>query len=166
MSPFVSYCIKKEKHFNVFFLYDSLCNTQNYKHSLAHIYFAASLYYKLQAVDIKHQCNAAQLTSSSLSALALLFENLTSVRVNTWAQMFSAKAQIDSFQSSLFPHKPMRSFHKKWFIFHTVIIIMYSSSEKFCFCRSHTDKFTKLPCSLVDSCVVDGCDEGSLMFWL
>lgn len=33
------------------------------------------------------------------------------------------------------------------------------------FCLSHTDKFTKPPCGSVDSCVGDGCDEGSLMFF-
>ena len=126
---------------------------------------AVPLYYKLKAVDIKPHCNAAQLTPSSLSAMDLLFENLTSVRVNTRAHVFSAKAQINSFQGSLFTHEPCRSFYKRCLSFIQSLIIMYSSCEKFCVCLSYTDKFTKLPCSLVDSCVGDGCDKASLMFF-
>lgn len=129
-----------------------------------HIHFAASLCNKLNAVDIKHCCNAAQLIPSS--ALDVSFENLTSVRENTRAQMFPTKAQIDSFQGSLFSHTNLLDhFTKDGLSFIQSFIIMYSSSEKSCFCLSHTDKFTKLPCSLVDSCVGDGCDWGSLMFW-
>lgn len=133
-----------------------------------HIYIAASLchplYCKLKAVDIQSHGNAAQLTSSSLSVMDLLFGNLTSVRVNTWAQVFSAKTQINSFQGSL--HAQTRyHFMKNGLSFIQSLIIMYSPGEKFCFCLSYTDKFTKLPCSLVDSCVGDGCDEDSLMFF-
>lgn len=34
--------------------------------------------------------------------------------------MFSAKAQIDSFQGSPFSHITFRSFHERWFKFHTI----------------------------------------------
>lgn len=61
------------------------------------------LYCKLKAVDIKPHCNAAQLTPSSLSVMDLFFENLTSVRVNTGAQVFSAKARSTVFKA-LFLH--------------------------------------------------------------
>lgn len=39
-----------------------------------------------------------------------------------------------------------------------------SRCEKFCFCLAEAAKFTKAPCSLVDSCVGAGCDKGSLSF--
>lgn len=132
-----------------------------------HIYLAASLHYKLQAVDIKRHCNAAQLTWYSLRVLDLLFENLTSVRVNTRAQMFFCWSTDRQFSRLSFFHPNLWDhFTKDGLSLIQSFIIMYSSCEKFCFCLSHSDKFTKLPCSLVDSCVGDGCDKGSLMFWL
>lgn len=94
-----------------------------------------------------------------LNIVVLHIENLRGFSVSTWAQMFSAKEQINGFQASLFfPHKPL----ERWLSFVQSFIIIYSPSEKFCLCLSHTDKFTKRPCSLVDSCAWDRYDEGSL----
>lgn len=60
----------------------------------------------------------------------------------------------------------LRSLYERWFIFHTIIYHHVFNQWKFCFCLSHTDTFTKLPCSWVDSCVGDGCEGSSLKFWL
>lgn len=94
----------------------------------------------------------------------ILFENL---ECQTWAQMFSAKVQIDRFQgSSFFPTQ-------------TIVIIswkmVYLSPNHLSSCifpvkysASVSRRLTNLqpPCSSVESCVGDGCDEDSPMFWL
>lgn len=121
-------------------------------------------FFKLKAADVKPHFIAVH--RHIWMYRHFLFENLTSVRANAQAQMF--RWSKDRQFSRLFffpPHTNLLDhFTKDGLCFIQSFIITYSSSEKFSFCLSHTDKFTKVPCSLVDSCVGDGCDGGSLMF--